>query len=105
MSDALQIWYEQGLKAITFRDDCGGLYCNSQCPGTFELGDLTSNNWAMWLKILIATMVVAVGVIAVAIKLLFVLWLWWIQRKQALYLESLDRSLEQSDNKLQVCLY
>ncbi len=102
ISDALQLWYKNGLEAITFRDDCRGPHCNSECPEAFDLGDLTSNNWPTWSKVLIVSVIVAVGVFAVVMKLLFVIWLWWVERKQVLYLESLDSNCEGESNKLQV---
>ena len=79
-----------------------GPYCNMECPETFVLGDLTSNNWPSRVKIAIICIVMGIGLIALVLKVLFVLWLCWLERMQRLYLESLEDDFEGTDTTLQV---
>ena len=62
-----------------------------------ELGQLTSDNWPLWSKILTAALVVGLAVVCVLIKMAFVAWLWWLERKQDGYLDSLEEDEEQTD--------
>ena len=86
---------------------CVGPYCNRQCPESFTLGELTSNNWPPWAKILIVSIVLGIAVFALLMKVVFVIWLYVLERKQDSYLDSLDNSDDVessiSDSHLQVC--
>ena len=98
------MWYSQGLEPLAFRDMCQGPLCNQGCPETFELGSLTSNNWPTWSKIFIAGLIVGIGVAAMIMKAIFVLWLLWIEKNQKQYLTSLEGNFIGEDHsKLQVC--
>jgi len=87
-----------------------GPYCNRECPETFLLGELTSNNWPFWGKILVVSIVMGIGVLAVFMKVLFKIWLFVLERKQQSYLDSLssddevDVESSLSDSHLQVCV-
>ena len=78
-----------------------GLLCNDRCPDRLELGDLTSNNWPLWSKIIITVFVVSLAVFCIIAKLVFVVWLFWLEKKQDAYLEQLEGD-EEEDNVLKV---
>ena len=85
---------------------CTGILCNGQCPDQLVLGELTSNNWPLWSKIIVAILVVGLAMVCVLIKMAFVIWVWWLERKQDAYLESLEGGDEEdTDAKLQVRTY
>lgn len=74
-----------------------GVLCNRQCPDELEFGELTSNNWPLWSKIIVSVLVVGLAVICMVIKIAFVTWLWWLEKKQDAYLDSLEGDEEQTD--------
>ena len=74
-----------------------GVLCNEQCPDRLVLGALTSDNWPLWSKIFVSVLVVGLAVICMLIKAAFVVWLWWLERKQDGYLDSLEEDEEQTD--------
>lgn len=67
-----------------------GVLCNSQCPDELRLGDLTSNDWHIGIKIGIAVLVIGIAFFCVIMKLVFWLWLYRLEKKQTDYLHSLD---------------
>ena len=85
-----------------FLDSCEGPYCNEQCPESFTLGELTSNNWPIGVKIVIAAVIVAIGMVCMFMKSLFKVWLFWLEKKQDNYLDSLDIDLEAGESYLAV---
>ena len=84
---------------------CTGILCNDQCPDQLLLGQLTSDNWPLWSKIFITVLVVGLATVCMLIKMAFVAWVWWLERKQDAYLESLEGDEEETDAKLQVRTY
>lgn len=97
---AIRRWYEDRNSTFEFRDACVGPYCNDQCPEIFTLGELTSNNWPIWGKSLIAGVVVVIVVCMLLTKISFVIWLFCLERKQNAYLEQLDGNIESSQSSL-----
>ena len=80
-----------------------GILCNDACPDQLLLGELTSNNWPLWSKILVAVLVVGLAVVCMLVKVAFVTWVWWLEKKQDAYLDSLEGGdEEETDAKLQV---
>lgn len=77
-----------------------GVLCNSQCPDELRLGELTSNNWHMGIKIFISVLIIGLAVLCVVIKIVFILWLILLEKKQGNYLTSLDDELESTDNTM-----
>ena len=73
-----------------------------ECPEEFTQGELTSNNWHLGLKIIIAILIVGVSVLCVVMKLIFGLWLCWLNWKQNTYLDTLDADEDEAEDKLQV---
>ena len=73
-----------------------------ECPEEFTQGELTSNNWHLGLKIIIAVLIVGVSVLCVVMKLIFGLWLCWLNWKQNTYLDTLDADEDEAEDKLQV---
>ena len=65
-----------------------------------RLGELTSNNWHIGIKIFIAVLIVALALTCVAVKILFSLWLVRLEKKQRNYLESFDKQLENKANAM-----
>ena len=65
-----------------------GILCNSQCPDKLQLTELTSNNWHIGIKILIAVLITSLTVLCVIIKVLFFFWRHWLEKKQKNLLES-----------------
>ena len=101
--DALNIWSNPDLtSSLQFRDSCQGPYCNLQCPDQFTLGELTSNNWPLWSRILIVAIILSIAVVTLLFKMLFVCWLFVLERKQDAYLESLENDYEETDGTLMV---
>lgn len=93
------------LYSHIIQTDCTttGILCNNQCPDELELSALTSDNWPLWSKIIVAIIVVGLAVVCMLIKMAFVAWIWWLERKQDAYLDSLEgRDVEETDAKLQV---
>lgn len=68
------------------------------CPDQLLLGELTSNNWHLGVKILIAVLINSIALLCVVMKITFVLWLSRLEKKQNNYLESLDEELECTDS-------
>ena len=66
-----------------------GVLCNPQCPDQVLIGELTSNNWHLGVKIFIITLVVGIAVICVIMKLHFDAWLYVLEMKLNRYLDSL----------------
>ena len=97
---AIKRWYENRNSTFEFRDVCVGPYCNNQCPEIFTLGELTSDNWPIWGKILIISVVVAIVVCMLFMKTLFVIWLYCVERKQNAYLDKLQNNIESSQSSL-----
>ena len=70
------------------------------------LGELTSNNWHVGVKLFIAVLIIGLGVMCVIFKVMFVAWLYRLEKKLNNYLQSLNSELENPDhNRLQVCTY
>lgn len=67
------------------------------CPDRLELGELTSDNWPLWSKIVIAVLVIGVAVVCMVVKVMFMVWVCWLERKQDAYLDSLEGDEEQRD--------
>lgn len=105
IQDALRIWFEHPLatQGFEFRDDCTGLYCNEQCPEMFILDELTSNNWSDAAKIILVLILLGIVAMCVVLKAMFMLWRYRLEKKQHLYLVSLDSDLEKNETRLQVC--
>ena len=83
-----------------------GVVCNPQCPEEILFGELTSNSWHVGIKIFIALLIISLGIICVIAKIMFVVWLYRLEKKLKDYLESLDSELESPDYAtLQVKLY
>ena len=97
---AIGRWYENRNSTFEFRDARVGPYSNNQCPEIFTLGELTSNNWPIWGKSLIAGVVVVIVLCMLLTKILFVIWLFCLERKQSGYLEQLDGNIESSQSSL-----
>ena len=75
-----------------------GVLCNDECPDTLLLGELTSNNWHLGVKILIAVLINGIALLCVVMKITFVLWLSRLEKKQNGYIESADEELECTDS-------
>ena len=101
---AIRYWYNNLSQSDQkqFLDSCEGPYCNEECPESFTLGELTSNNWPIGVKIVIAIIIVAIGMVCMFMKFLFKIWLFWLEKKQDNYLDSLDVDLETGESYLAV---
>ena len=76
-----------------------GILCNSQCPDELQLGELTSNNWHIGIKIFIAVLITGLAVLCVIIKVLFFFWLRWLEKQQDIHLNSPSyKKLESTDH-------
>ena len=62
------------------------------------MGELTSNNWHVGVKLFIALLIIGLGVICVIVKVTFVVWLYRLEKKLKDYLQSLDSELENPDH-------
>ena len=69
-----------------------GVLCNDQCPDKLLLGQLTSNNWHIGVKIFIVVMVLSISSICVIFKLMFDIWLYQMEKKLKEYLQSLYKA-------------
>ena len=74
-----------------------GVLCNSYCPEELVLGELTSNDWHLGVKISIVVLIVGVAVVSVIIKVMFVIWLYVLERKLNNYLHSLYKRAASSN--------
>ena len=72
------------------------------CPEEFNLGSLTSNNWATVGKAAVAIVIVGVTILCLIMKLIFGLWLCRLNWKQNAYLDTLEKDLEEAEDQLQV---
>ena len=75
-----------------------GVLCNPECPDKLVLGELTSNNWHIGVKIFVAVLIIGVALVCVIFKMLFMLWLLWLEKKQFHYINSLDEEIESVDH-------
>ena len=73
-----------------------------ECPEEFTQGELTSNNWHLGLKITIAILTAGFTVLCLMMKLIFGVWLCWLNWKQNTYLDTLDMDEDEAEDKLQV---
>lgn len=102
MQEAVSEWYHSSGRK-RYLDVCQGPYCNEECPDEFVLLGVTSDNWPGWVKFLIIVLTVAVPIVCIATKGLFVAWLFMLERKQLAYLNSLyDPENGYHSSKLQV---
>ena len=83
---------------MVYRNNPAGVLCNPQCPDDLRLGELTSNNWHIGIKIGIVVLINAIAVFCVTMKLASKFWLYRLEKKQTDYLESLDDELEAIDS-------
>ena len=95
-------WLESGDTPVYFRDSCTGPYCNENCPEQFDLGQLTSNNWPLGLKIIIVLVIVGATVLCMILKFIFGVWLFRLNWKQNSYLDTLGTDEIEAEDKLQV---
>ena len=94
---AIAQWYASASpssRGFRFFDTCQGPYCNDMCPDEFLLGELTSNNWPLWAKLVIACSVVLIAMVCLVMKTLFAVWLYRLESGQDAYLQSLDDNPE-----------
>ena len=63
-----------------------GVLCNSQCPDTLQLDELTSNNWHTSAKVIIALLIICLSIVCIIVKVVFRLWLVQLEKKQKEYL-------------------
>ena len=105
--DALLEWYlvknTSRTSPYQFRANCQGPYCYDRCPDSIDLSSLMSNNWHPGAKVAIAVVIIGIAAICLLMKMLFVIWLFWLERKQDAYLDSLEVDLENDEGVLQVC--
>lgn len=69
------------------------------------MGELTSDNWHIAVKILLAILINSLTILCVLMKIVFVLWLSRLEKKQADYLNSLDEEFECTDGVTQPVWY
>ena len=89
---------------MRFLDSCQGLYCNMECPDELQLGELTSNNWPIWARVIIAAVILLLGMLSMLMKMLFAIWLFRLERQQDDYLLTLDNNLAKTEATLMVRL-
>ena len=82
IQQALLQWYNNRTVPMHFRDNCSGLHCNNQCPETFTLGELDSDDWPPAAKAIIVALVLGVTIVCLIAKGIFCIWLCCLQRKQ-----------------------
>ena len=70
-----------------------GVLCNPQCPDQLILGELTSNNWRLGVKVFIVILIVGIGITCVIIKVMFFTWLYVLEKKLSNYLHSLYKKV------------
>lgn len=91
---ALQMWLNLST-FLQYRDTaCRGPSCDPSCPDMLSLDESTSNNWPLWSKIVISSVVVGVVVVCVLGKAYFVYWLFLLEARQVKFLKSIGRSVE-----------
>ena len=81
-----------------------GVLCNRQCPDKLLLGELTSNNWHIGVKIFIVILIIGIATICTIVKLMFTIWLHKMEKKMNDYLHSLYKMGSSDRAKLQVRL-
>lgn len=72
-----------------------GFICNAQCSGDLRVGELTSNNWHIGVKLFIAALVVGLAVACIALKITFISWLYRLEKRQDEYLDSIEGDEEE----------
>ena len=106
IQEALMQWYSNRTVPVYFRDTCNGPHCNDQCPETFSLGKLNSNNWHPVAKCVIVGIVLLVMILCVILKLGFDIWLRILNKKQNRYNEEKSQRGNESQVKhTYVCMY
>ena len=81
---------------------CAGPYCNEQCPEQFTLGEITTNDFPLYAKIIVAMLIVGLAVACLVMKLVFHLWIVHLEHKYGLFLDKLREG--DSLDRLQVCV-
>ena len=100
--DALRQWYpNRYTTVVTIRDDCTGPHCNSMCPEQFMLESPSQNTWPASAKTALLATIGAIGILCVASKLIFMLWVQCLEHRQDVYLEQLLMETD-VDEKLKV---
>lgn len=80
-----------------------GFVCNAQCSGDLRVGELTSNNWHLGVKLFIAVLVVGLAVACIALKIVFIYWLYILKKKQDQYLDSLKKEENEASLNFPLC--
>jgi len=72
-----------------------------ECPEevTVTQGELTFYNWHLRLKIITAILIDNVSVLCIVLKLIFGLWLRYLNWKQNTYFDTLDADGEEAEDK------
>ena len=89
---------------LTLHHFCTGSLCNSQCPDRLILGQLSSNNWHLGIKLFIVVLVIIIAVFCFLVKLAFTFWLYQLEKKLNNYLQSLHKAGSPNHAILQVSL-
>ena len=79
-----------------------GMLCNNQCPDELLVGRLTSNSWSLGAKISITILVVGMAVACMMVKLIYIIWQFWLEQKQDTYLNFLEKNTEDQKTMLVV---
>ena len=101
IQEAVSEWYHSN-ETKRFTSTCQGPYCTGECPDSFIIIPLTSNNWPGLVKFLIIAVSFTISMACIFMKMLFVLWLFKLERKQLAYLNSLKDPENGKASKLQV---
>ena len=102
IQEAISEWY-QSTENRQYTDDCYGPYCNKKCPDEVLLLEITSDNWPNWIEWLVILVTILISIVCMAMKTLFTVWLFIMDRKQLAYLNSLrDPEDANAPSKLQV---
>ena len=100
---ALSQWYpNRYTTVVTITDSCSGPHCNSMCPELFALESPSQNTWPASAKTALLATVGAIGIMCVAGKLIFMMWVQLLEFRQDTYLERLLMETD-VDEKLKVC--
>eukprot|EP00731_Ephydatia_muelleri_P033340 Em0028g15a len=87
---ALSQWYpNRYTTVVTITDSCSGPHCNSMCPELFALESPSQNTWPASAKTALLATVGAIGIMCVAGKLIFMMWVQLLEFRQDTYLERL----------------
>lgn len=103
--DFIATWMKSPVTSVRLTDSCIGAQCNPTCRRTLLFTD-PAVNWGKTIETVIIVLSLVITVTCFGLKSIFMLYLYYLTRKQKQFLNDLKTSLKQDEvNKIFVFAY